>query len=375
DISVVGDTSNFKIITNTVSGSLNRSGLVFTDSNSGLVSAGYTKNGFLIGSESRDDIGGGFGNAYVALTGKNAVLGNNMTTDYGLKYQYGTFPGNSEDVIVVDTVGQKMKSTLPFSSSNSISASAFKGDGANITGVISASYATTASFALNSQPQVSSSYAVSASHALQANNSLTATTATSASHAVQADSSLTAISSSHALQADHSETTQEVIINVKNTSGGIIAKGTPLYATGVTGENINVSPAVNTSAATMPAIAVSQVQLATNAVGEATVTGRIIGVDTGGFTPGKNIYVDNGNFTETKPTGTALIQNIGVVGKVDGTDGEIVIQGSGRTNDLPNIAENNVWLGDVNGVAQAVASSSIIPTTANTASYIAAANI
>ena len=87
---------------------------------------------------------------------------------------------------------------------------------------------------------VSSSYAVSSSRADSALTADTATSATSASH------------------AEHSDTTQEVIINVKNTSGGTLAIGTPVYATGVTGDNINVSPADYSSASTMPAIAVLQ---------------------------------------------------------------------------------------------------------------------
>ena len=53
----------------------------------------------------------------------------------------------------------------------------------------------------------------------------------------------------------------------------------------------------------------------------------------------------------------------------------MILQGSGRSNDLPNLTTDYVWKGDANGVPQAVASSSIIPTTANTASYVAGANV
>jgi len=177
--------------------------------------------------------------------------------------------------------------------------------------------------------------------------------ALSASHAEFADS---ALSASH---AEHSDTTQEVIINVKNTSGGPLSIGTPLYATGVTGDNINVSAADYNSSSTMPAIAVLQQALSNNQTGEATVTGKLIGVDTSGFTAGRNIYVTNGSFTDTRPTGSGvLVQNIGVVGKVNASEGEIVVQGSGRTNDLPNILEGYVWVGDEDGVAQTVATSS-----------------
>ncbi|QDP58505.1 MAG: putative tail fiber-like protein, partial [Prokaryotic dsDNA virus sp.] len=178
--------------------------------------------------------------------------------------------------------------------------------------------------------------------------------ALSASHAEFADS---ALSASH---AEHSDTTQEVIINVKNTSGGPLSIGTPLYATGVTGDNINVSAADYNSSSTMPAIAVLQQALSNNQTGEATVTGKLIGVDTSGFTAGRNIYVTNGSFTDTRPTGSGvLVQNIGVVGKVNASEGEIVVQGSGRTNDLPNIQDGYLWVGNTNGVAEAVATSSI----------------
>ena len=217
-----------------------------------------------------------------------------------------------------------------------------------IDNVISASYAATASVLLGSV--VSSSYAVSASHALNADSS---------------------ISASHAVIADHSDTTDEIIVDVKNTSGIDLVKGVPVYATGVTGENINIASASNTSAATMPAIGVLGADLSNNATGTAVVSGKIIGVNTDGFTAGKNIYVNsNGDFTQTKPTGSSLIQNIGVVGKVNASDGEILIQGSGRSNDLPNITENYVWLGDSNGVPQAVASSSLLVSSANTASFL-----
>lgn len=193
----------------------------------------------------------------------------------------------------------------------------------------------------------SASYAVSASQAENANTSISAS---------QADNSNTSISASHAL---HSDTTQEVIINVKNTSGVDLPKGTPVYATGVTGDNINIASASNDSSTTMPAIAVLGEALTNNSSGVGVVSGKIIGVNTDGFTAGRNIYVNtNGSYTQTKPTGTALIQNIGVVGKVNVTDGEIVIQGSGRSNDLPNIQNGYAWVGNVDQVPTAVSTAS-----------------
>jgi hypothetical protein len=307
-----------------------------------------------------------------------------ITSSHAIQADIASIANQATTAINADTASIALNADNAISSSHALQAD-------NAT---SASFAQTASFALN-VPVVdtgsllltasisdatitfekadASTFDLTVNNVVSASHALSADSAISSSHAINADS---AISASRAISAAHSDTTQEVVINVKNTSGGIIAKGTPLYATGVTGENINVSPASNTSAATMPAIAVSQVQIATNATGEATVTGRIIGVDTDGFTAGRNIYVHNGNFTQTKPTGSALIQNIGVVGKVDATDGEIVIQGSGRSNDLPNIAEDHLWVGNADGVAAATNKDALTVGTASLAlDVISSANL
>tara|TARA_R110000803_G_scaffold84955_1_gene151226 strand:+ start:2775 stop:4916 length:2142 start_codon:yes stop_codon:yes gene_type:complete len=163
-------------------------------------------------------------------------------------------------------------------------------------------------------------------------------------------------SSSH---SEFSETAADVIVGVKNTSGVTLPKGTPVYATGVTGENINIASASNDSSTTMPAIGLLSTELTNNSSGTVFTSGKLVGVNTNGFTAGRNIYVNlNGGFTQTKPTGTSLIQNIGVVGKVNVTDGEILIQGSGRSNDLPNILEGYAWVGNGSGVATAVSTAS-----------------
>jgi len=189
----------------------------------------------------------------------------------------------------------------------------------------------------------------------------------SASYALTASYSHTA---SYAADSQHSLTANEIVVNVKNTSGGSIAKGVPVYATGVTGDNINIAIASNLSSNTMPAIGVLGESLTANTSGTAVVSGKIIGVDTAGFTAGKNIYVNsNGDFTQTKPTGSSFIQNIGVVGKVNATEGEILIQGSGRSNDLPNLESGHVWVGDGDGVPTAVLTSSLSASYALTASY------
>lgn len=238
---------------------------------------------------------------------------------------------------------------------------------------ISASYALSSSvavFADSSETSVSSITALTASLASNATSASYAVTASflqgsieSASFAQSASyaaSASVAVSASYSDFAVHSSTSEEIIVKVKNTSGLNLLKGTAVYANGVTGENINIASASNDSANTMPAIGLLATDLNNNAAGNVVVSGKITGVNTSGFIAGRNIYVNEaGDFTSTKPTGSALIQNIGVCGKVNAVDGEIVVQGSGRSNDLPNLQEGYVWLGDENGVPQAIASSSL----------------
>ena len=218
---------------------------------------------------------------------------------------------------------------------------------------ISASYSENSDTAISASHSVNSDSAISASHALNSDNSISSSYAVSASQAINADNS---ISASH---AEFAEDANDLIVTVKNTGGVPIVKGHVLHATGVTGENINVELADNSNSANMPGFAIANEAIGTNATGQAIISGKIIGVNTGGLTAGTNVYVNaSGGFTGTKPTGSALIQNIGVVGKVNASEGELVVLGSGRSNDLPNILNGYAWVGDSNGVPQAVSTAS-----------------
>ena len=140
---------------------------------------------------------------------------------------------------------------------------------------------------------------------------------------------------------------EDLVITVKNTSGGTLTKGTAVHAVGVTGESVNIIAASNDNASAMPAIGILSQQISNNASGTCIIAGRDIGLDTSGLVAGAAVYVHtNGTLTATKPTGSALIQNIGTAAKINASDGEIIIQGSGRSNDLPNITEGYIWVGD-----------------------------
>ena len=172
-------------------------------------------------------------------------------------------------------------------------------------------------------------------------NVLNATNATSASHAVFAEDS------------------DDLILNVKNTSGADIGKGLAVHATGVTGENVNIELADSSNSSNMPSIGITRDIITNNASGVIVISGKIVGLNTSGLVAGEQIYVSTaGVLTSTKPTGSALIQNMGVCGKVNASEGEIIVQGSGRVNDLPNIVEGYSWVGNTNGVPTAVSTAS-----------------
>jgi hypothetical protein len=148
---------------------------------------------------------------------------------------------------------------------------------------------------------------------------------------------------------------------VKNVSGGPLPKGTPVHATGsgTQGNIVGVVAADASDPLLMPATFVLNEALADEAEGEALVVGYIQGVNTTGFDSGEVVYVGvGGGFTNIKPTGSNLIQNLGIVLKGNSNNGSGVVYGSGRSNDVPNLPPGYAWIGNENWVATAVPTSS-----------------
>ena len=156
--------------------------------------------------------------------------------------------------------------------------------------------------------------------------------------------------------------TDLVLVEVKNTSGAPITKGTPVYITGTVGATdvLTIAPADAANSAKMPATGLVYSTLANNEFGHVIVTGLLTQITTNpidGLTPTVNqtVYVKpGGGLTLTKPTGTNLIQNVGKVGRVNGGGaGSIAVANIQRSNDIPNLAQNNIWIGNASGVPTA----------------------
>ena len=141
---------------------------------------------------------------------------------------------------------------------------------------------------------------------------------------------------------------EKITFAVQNNFTSTLQKGTPIHVTSTTNGTSLVVPASASDASTMPSHGILNGQLAVGADGEATIIGQITGVDTSAFSSGDTVYVaPNGGYTNIKPTGADnLIQNLGIVKKVDASNGTGEIFGSGRTNDVPNLPTGKIWVGD-----------------------------
>ena len=120
----------------------------------------------------------GFGNS-------DAITRYGVSPAYNSKYGLHIVSGSGTYKVGIGTIypSKELTVTGEISASSTITANAFSGDGANITGVISASYAVSSSHEIITE--ISSSYAVTASHALNSGGApLSASHASSASNFV-----------------------------------------------------------------------------------------------------------------------------------------------------------------------------------------------
>ena len=156
-----------------------------------------------------------------------------------------------------------------------------------------------------------------------------------------------------------------VLIACKNTSGGTLTKGTPVYQTG----NVGATDVIEVAAADalistgyLPAIGLLETDLINNALGHVVITGELLNIITDpidGLTPtnGDTIYLKSGGgLTLTKPTGEGnAIQNLGLVGKVSGGNaGSLTVASIMRQNDVPNLPTGKIWVGDGNTIVSDV---------------------
>jgi hypothetical protein len=137
--------------------------------------------------------------------------------------------------------------------------------------------------------------------------------------------------------------------NVKNVSGGTLTKGSPVYQVGISGNTVTVGAARADDPAKV-AVGVLDETLADEAEGRMLVLGEIIGVDTSGFNTGDRIYLGSSfGYTNTPPTGSNFIQFLGIVNRVDASNGSGFITGTltpdpvKYESDIPYIWTGTNW--------------------------------
>lgn len=141
-----------------------------------------------------------------------------------------------------------------------------------------------------------------------------------------------------------------------NNSGATIAKGTPVYQSGASGNNITIAPADADDANKMPAIGMTTDAIANGNEGTVVVLGVVSGVDTSTYSAGDTVYISTtaGSLSTSPPTGeSGLIQNFGRVLKVNASSGSIAVMGAGRANATPNLNDGNVFIGNASNQAEA----------------------
>ena len=142
-------------------------------------------------------------------------------------------------------------------------------------------------------------------------------------------------------------------------AGENLVKGDPLYISGSSGAKPIVYKANASDANKMPVvfIALENTNQGNDTLG--IVLGLISGINLTGYNVGDVVYVGaGGGWTATRPTGSAIVQVLGIITKA-GNGGKALVLNPGPV-EIPNLAQGNVWVGDANALPQAVTTSSLV---------------
>jgi|14_taG_2_1085336.scaffolds.fasta_scaffold00045_4 hypothetical protein len=131
-----------------------------------------------------------------------------------------------------------------------------------------------------------------------------------------------------------------------------VVKGDPVYISGYNSgqDRAEVQKADCNDANKMPSFGLADADYSNNDNGFVISIGNLEDVDTQAYSVGDTLYVaSGGGLTNIKPaTELNLIQNVGVVTRSQQNSGMIEVVATGRSNDVPNLDENAIFLGDSN---------------------------
>ncbi len=121
---------------------------------------------------------------------------------------------------------------------------------------------------------------------------------------------------------------ENITIDVRNISGSLIPKGSAVYITGASGNNVTIDLALASGILTVPAIGIVLDDIANNSNGQVVNVGTITTLDTSSFSVGDTLFVSAtsaGDLTATAPTHPNLRQTMAVVLVSNAAIGEIQV--------------------------------------------------
>jgi hypothetical protein len=128
-----------------------------------------------------------------------------------------------------------------------------------------------------------------------------------------------------------------ISLEVKNTTGSTIAKGTPVYISGYSTKPL-IAKSDSDDIATFPVVGITQAAISNNANGVIIISGVFEDINTSSYTAGEILYVANGGgLTDTIPTGGSGA--VAVVAKSNASTGIIIVgqpKGNGTWGALKN---------------------------------------
>jgi hypothetical protein len=128
-----------------------------------------------------------------------------------------------------------------------------------------------------------------------------------------------------------------ISLEVRNTTGSTIAKGTPVYISGYSTKPL-IGKCDSDNLSTFPIVGITQSQISTGTDGVIIVSGVFEGIDTSSYAAGNILYVANGGgLTNTIPTGGSGA--VAVVAKSNASTGIIIVgqpKGNGTWGALKN---------------------------------------
>ena len=147
--------------------------------------------------------------------------------------------------------------------------------------------------------------------------------------------------------------TTNVIVQVRNTTGATLTKGTVVYINNAIGQIPTVAKALATSDATSAqTLGVVSADINDNANGYVTIIGLINDINTGSYLDGDQLYLSGttaGTFTKVKPYAPTHLVYVGVVEYAHSVHGKIFVkvQNGYEMDELHNVDAYNPSNGDL----------------------------